>query len=174
MQTVAQFIVWLSGRLNALALWGAVAAVSVMVIAIMYQVVARYIFASPPIWTEELARYAMVWAGLLGASCAFHASADPTLFPAAQTLRGPKGLLAAILRFCAVVTFAGPVVWFCFIGPSGGFTRGFIARSMARSAEMLGFSMVWISLAIPIGLTLVLVHALAGVAAQALPDTDEH
>lgn len=169
----AQFIVWASGRLNALALWGAVAAVSVMVLAIMYQVVARYIFASPPIWTEELARYAMVWAGLLGASCAFHASADPTLFPAAKALRGPKGLIAAIVRFCAVATFAAPVVWFCFIGPSGGFKRGFIARSLARSAEMLGFPMIWITLAIPIGLTLVLVHAFAGIAAQALPKTDE-
>ena len=125
MQTVAQFIVWLSGRLNALALWGAVAAVSVMVMSIMYQVVSRYIFASPPIWTEELARYAMVWAGLLGASCAFHASTDPTLFPAANLLRGSKGLIAAIGRFCAVATFAMPVLWFCFIGPNGGFTRGF-------------------------------------------------
>ncbi len=173
MQTVAQFIVWLSGRLNALALWGAVAAVSVMVMSIMYQVVSRYIFASPPIWTEELARYAMVWAGLLGASCAFHASTDPTLFPAANLLRGSKGLIAAIGRFCAVATFAMPVLWFCFIGPNGGFTRGFIARSMARSAEMLGFSMVWISLAIPIGLALVLVHAFAGIAAQALPQTQD-
>lgn len=173
MQTVAQFIVWLSGRLNALALWGAVAAVSVMVLSIMYQVVARYIFASPPIWTEELARYAMVWAGLLGASCAFHAAADPTLFPAARTLRGPKGVIASIVRFCAVATFAVPVIWYCFIGPNGGFTRGFIARSMARSAEMLGFSMVWISLAIPIGLILVLLHAFAGIAAQAVPHIDE-
>ena len=33
---------------------------------IAIQVVARYVFSEPPGWTEEGARYAMVWSGLLG------------------------------------------------------------------------------------------------------------
>ena len=39
-----------------------------MVVLIGVQVVARYVWAAPPGWTEEGARYAMVWAGLLGAT----------------------------------------------------------------------------------------------------------
>ena len=40
-------------------------ALAVMVFAAGYQVVARYIFHAPPVWTEDLARRSMVWAGML-------------------------------------------------------------------------------------------------------------
>ena len=166
---IARAIVLVSSVLNRIALWGAVIAVGVMVGAALWQVVARYIFASPPIWTEELARYAMVWAGMLGASCAFHAVADPVLFPGALHRTGGKGLIAAIGRAVAVAVFAGPVLWFCFIGPNGSFARGFIARSFARNAEMLGVPMFWIAVAIPIAFSLICLHALAGIAARTLP-----
>lgn len=166
MKSVARFLVNISSILNGIALWGAVAAVAVMVLAALWQVVARYIFASPPIWTEELARYAMVWGGMLGASCAFYSNADPTLFPEAVTAKGRRGLISAVVRAVGVAIFALPVLWFCFIGPRGGFTRGFIARSLARDAEMLSISMIWFASAIPVAFLLVLIHALAGIASR--------
>ena len=55
----------LSAALNKIALWGAVLAVLVMVFAASWQVFARYLLDAPPVWTEELARRAMVWAGML-------------------------------------------------------------------------------------------------------------
>lgn len=167
---VARAIIRLSSALNRVALWGAVLAVSVMVLAALWQVVARYIFASPPIWTEELARYSMVWAGMLGASCAFHAAADPVLFPGALEARGKKGLGAAIVRLVAVLTFCGPVLWFCFIGPNGTWIRGFIARSIVRNADMLGIAMIWVAVAIPVAFSLICLHALAGVARKTVPE----
>lgn len=165
----ARLLVRMSSVLNRIALWGAVLAVAAMVGAAMWQVVARYIFSSPPIWTEEMARYAMVWAGMLGASCAFHSGADPVLFPGALTASGRKGLIAAVVRAIAVAIFAGPVLWFCILGPNGSFARGFIARSMDRNAEMLGVSMIWIASAVPIAFALVVLHALAGVASRVGP-----
>jgi TRAP-type C4-dicarboxylate transport system permease small subunit len=33
----------------------------VMVVAIFYQVIARYFFNNPPAWTEELSRYLQIW-----------------------------------------------------------------------------------------------------------------
>ncbi len=168
MATVAKALIRISASLNAIALWGAVGAVAVMVGAAMWQVIARYIFASPPIWTEELARYAMVWAGMLGASCAFHAGADPTLFPSARSVKGQKGLIYAVLRAAGVALFAVPVVWYCFIGPRGGFKRGFISRSAARTAEMLDVPMIWFASSIPIAFMLILLHTSADVAGRAL------
>jgi len=164
MQFLAQFLVAVSRRLNSIALWGAVSAVCVMIFAIMWQVVARYLFASPPIWTEELARYAMVWAGMLGASCAFYAHTDPTLFPGARNQKGTLGKVYAALRAGGVFFFVLPVLWFSFIGPTGGFARGFIARSTARTAEMTGIPMIWFSVAIPIAFALILIHAIADMA----------
>ena len=70
MGTLARPLDALSLFLFRLALIGAVAAVLVMVFSAGWQVIARYALNAPPIWTEELARRAMVWAGMLGASCA--------------------------------------------------------------------------------------------------------
>ena len=39
----------------------------------------RYVFSSPPVWTEDVARYAMVWTGLLGATLSFKTRSDAVL-----------------------------------------------------------------------------------------------
>ncbi|HEY7804421.1 MAG TPA: TRAP transporter small permease subunit, partial [Orrella sp.] len=54
----------LSGITDRVADVTALVAIAVLVAAVMLQVIARYVFQSPPPWTEELARYAMIWAGL--------------------------------------------------------------------------------------------------------------
>lgn len=40
----------------------------VVVAMVLLQVASRYIFADPPLWTEEFARYALVWTTFLGAA----------------------------------------------------------------------------------------------------------
>ena len=59
-----------------------------MVVLVMFQVLARYVFRAVPVWTEEAARYCMVWGGLFGATVAFHGDLDPRLIqpPKAQGL----------------------------------------------------------------------------------------
>lgn len=69
----------LSILLNRIALRLAAICIFSMLLVMMLQVLARYAFDSPPFWTEELARWLMVWGGLLGASCAFHTHADPAM-----------------------------------------------------------------------------------------------
>ena len=41
---------------------------ALMVLVVFFQVVARYVFNSPPSWTEELARYCQVWIVILTSS----------------------------------------------------------------------------------------------------------
>lgn len=167
MTAVARYLTAISAALNWVAMWGAVAAVAVMVGAASWQVFARYLLAAPPVWTEELARHAMVWAGMLGASCAFRAMADPTLFPGARDRQGRLGLLLALVRAVGVLLLATPVIWYSFIGPQGGFARGFLARSAERDAEMIDVSMVWFTAAIPAAFILILVHMFADLATRA-------
>lgn len=154
----------LSAGLNSLALWGAVTAVIVMTFAAGYQVVARYVFDAPPIWTEEFARRAMVWAGMLGASIAFYQRSDPNLFPHLADTGGVLGKAMALLRFAGVAVFALPVLYYSLFGPNWNMARGFIGRNLDRTAEMMGISMAWFAVAVPAGFALILVHALAGVA----------
>lgn len=167
MRGVARALDRLSSVLNGIALAGAVLAVLAMVLAAGWQVVARYVLDAPPVWTEETARRAMVWAGMLGASCAFRARADPTLFPAMRQLTGGPGLALALIRAAGVLAFAVPVIWYSLYGARMDMARGFLGRSLARQAEMLDVAMIWFTGAVPLAFALILVHLLAGLAMRA-------
>ena len=164
MGTAAFSLVRLSSALNRIALYGAVIAVVVMIFAAGYQVVARYIFAAPPVWTEELARRAMVWAGMLGASVAFHERSDPTLFPGMMEVVGRAGAALAAVRSAGVLLFVLPVLYYCLFGPNFSLARGFIGRSLDRQAEMMGISMAWFTSAVPVAFALVVIHVAAQLA----------
>ncbi|WP_025897045.1 TRAP transporter small permease [Sneathiella glossodoripedis] len=155
-----------SMTLNRVALWGAVLAVLVMVFAASWQVFARYLLDAPPIWTEELARRAMVWAGMLGASAAFRLKADPTLFPAMQNVKGTFGTVLSIIRGVGVLLFAAPVIWYSLFGANNSIAYGFLARSLGRQAELIPFSMIWFTSAVPVAFALIVLHVFAGILMQ--------
>lgn len=50
-----------------------------MLLLVLFQVLARYIFQVVPVWTEEAARYCVVWGGLFGTTVAFRDDRDPRL-----------------------------------------------------------------------------------------------
>lgn len=74
-----QFIIQTSDRLHLVTRRVAVFAVCAMFLTVIVQIVARYVFSSPPVWTEDIARYAMVWTGLLGATLSFKTQSDAVL-----------------------------------------------------------------------------------------------
>lgn len=180
MRALAHGLDRLSSTINSIALWGAVLAVVVMVGSAGWQVIARYILDAPPIWTEELSRRAMVWGGMLGASCAFRTSADPTLFPAMRDIAGRAGVMLALIRAGGVLIFAAPVIWFSIFDSRMNPARGFLGRSLNRNAEMIDVSMIWFTAAVPLAFAIIVLHMLAmtlmrvmGQMPQPLPTTKE-
>lgn len=151
----------LSAAVFRIAAGGAIIAVVVMVATALWQVVARYILDQPPAWTEELARYSMVWVGLLGASCAFRMNSDPTLFPAMREVRGRVGNLLSLVRTAGVLIFVLPIVWFCVFGRGADITRGYLARMSGREALTMDVPMVVFAIAIPISFVFIIIHLLA-------------
>ncbi|MDQ2091215.1 TRAP transporter small permease [Marimonas arenosa] len=151
----------ISAALNAVAIWGAIIAVLVMIGAAGWQVVARYLLDQPPVWTEELARFSMVWAGVLGGSCAFRAMADPSLFPAMRDTTGRPGAALAILRALGAFAFIAPILWYSAFGLNGKLASGYVGRLMGRQAETMDLPMAVFGIAIPIAFALVLIHLLA-------------
>lgn len=140
------------------------AALAGIALVILLQIALRYGFRAPPAWTEELARYLMVWGGLLGAASAFRRGADPVIV---RPRTGGARWAAAARRaavFAAVLVFLAPVLAYSLAGPGGDLDRGFIARSLARTSNGLGVNMALIGAAIPVSAALILLHA----AAQAL------
>lgn len=171
MRATAVFLNTLSDWLNRFALILAVLAVAVMLGAAGWQVVARYVLAQPPAWTEELARFSMVWGGLLGASCAYRFKTDPTLFPDALAITGTRGILVGLLRTFGVACFVVPVLWFSIFGPGANPARGYLARLAGRQAETMDVPMMVFGIAIPLAFALIVIHALADLATLFAPDT---
>lgn len=130
----------------------AVGFVAVMLILILFQVVARYIFRIVPVWTEELACWCMVWGGLLGATVAFRMDVDPRLFQPPRHGNRIHLFTAFWLRTLTVIVFLGPVLWH---------SGRYISRMMGRTAETMGVSLGIICLAIPVMVLVIFVHLTA-------------
>lgn len=157
-----QFIINFSDRLHSIIRRIAVVAVCVMFLTVVLQIIARYVFASPPVWTEDVARYAMVWTGLLGATLSFKTQSDAVLME--SVFPEPPHVLATFaiaIQGIAVLTFLLPVIYFCFFGLTGGFAKGYLARQSGLTADTLGIPMVWISVAVPLAAIIILIHLLA-------------
>jgi TRAP-type C4-dicarboxylate transport system permease small subunit len=158
-----RWLVAMSAGLDRACRFGAAAGLALMVLLIGVQVVARYLFSEPPGWTEEGARYAMVWSGMLGAAVAFKAGADPVMLRL-KALEGNAAI--AWLRAASVVLFLGPILYFCLYGPGQDLARGFLARSASRNAEAIGLSMAWFTAALPVAFTAILIHVAASLVAR--------
>ena len=87
--------------------------VAAMVVSVTWQILSRYLFVVPAAWTEELARYLLIWIGMLGAAYAYrkrsHLGLD--LLPGKLTGKGKAGLNIVThlvcMSFAAVVLVVG-------------------------------------------------------------------
>ncbi len=144
----------------------AMLAIAGMVGAVMLQIVARYGFSAPPSWTEELARYLMVWGGLLGATVAFRRGADPVIVQAGS-FRAPWSRAARdIVLAATTVIFLAPVLYYCFFGPGMEMGRSFLMRNAARTSDGLGLNLAVIAASIPVTAGVILLHLAARLLAR--------
>ena len=98
-------------RINRVVEWACAALVGAMVLVVWLGVGARYLSTGGLSWTEELARYLMIWAALLAVSCAAwwreHVGLD--LLPGLLAPSVRRGLKLLIDVLC-VVFFVGMCV----------------------------------------------------------------
>ena len=125
---------------------------SLMLLLVLFQVLARYIFQAVPVWTAEAARYCMIWGGLFGATVAFRGDRDPRLIQPPHKGSQLWIVAAAWLRSIAAVIFLGPVLYH---------SDRFLARSLHRISDGLEVPMAWITMAVPITVVIIFVHLVA-------------
>lgn len=133
----------------------AAASLGVISILVVYQVVARYVFGSPPSWTEELARYLQVWLVMLASPVCLargmHLAVD---YISPRLPSGPRRGLRIL-----VATLVGI---FSLLLTVYGFQLLRVASIQVSPA--LQISMVWAYLVIPVSgalMTLVSVRSIA-------------
>ena len=178
MSAVGRIVLGLSRGIDRLAGAATMVFLVALVTAVMVQVVARYVLNSPPAWTEEMARYAMIWAGLMGATLSFKRRFDPALVnrgPGATAATGPRAVLlatvAGIVQGLVVLIYLLPILWHSFYGPNMNPERSFLMRHSRMTAETLGFPTLLVAIAVPLMVVFILIH----LAARAFGDagTDE-
>ncbi|WP_083101245.1 TRAP transporter small permease [Pseudophaeobacter leonis] len=129
-----------------------------MALTVLLQIWARYGFDYPFSWTEELARYLMIWAGLLGATCAFKRRLDPTVV---QVNPEDRGLWNKVVFALTVLIFLSPILYYSFYGPNMNFERGFLWRSSNRLSQGMGVNMALIGAIVPLSCAVIVLHLAA-------------
>ena len=74
--------------------------------AILWQVVSRYVLGSPSVWTEELARFVLIWVGILGAAYAVHEHSHLAIDLWGERLNPAHRHRLARGQSCVVMVFA--------------------------------------------------------------------
>jgi len=126
----------------------------VLVLSITWQVASRYMLRDPSSWTEEIARFALIWAGFLGTVYAYrsrgHVAINVLVHRLSDTWANRAGLLAAF----SVIAFALPVL------AIGGANIVLITAELEQTSAALGLQMSWVYAVIPVSGLLLILYAI--------------
>ena len=138
--------------------WISVVAIGLMVLSILFQVFFRYVLASPLAWSEEAARFCMLWMTGFMAPLAYRRGG----FVAIDMLvRALPGRVAEILSFIllvipmVVLIVALPIGW----GEVTGFSAKFATASLyypTLSGELVKVPRAWMGWSLLVGVVLLL------------------
>lgn len=123
-----------------------------MVVAIVWQVIARYFFASPTIWSEELARFLVVWVTMLGSAYVLEHGGHVAVTVFVDMMPEPWQRFFSWLRDLVIIAMAGGLTYYGY---------GFAVSGARRTSTGLGLQMSYAYAAIPIGAALIAFFLLA-------------
>ncbi len=125
-----------------------------MVFCVTWQVFSRYVLNSPSSWTEELARFALIWIGLLGSAYAYHLKMHLGLDLLVHKLQPASAvLLKKILHFLAVLFAAVVMVY-------GGIQLVMMTAELKQYSAALQWPMAMVYLCLPISGVMMILYAM--------------
>ena len=128
---------------------------SVMVINVLWQVFTRYVTGNPSSFTDELARYLMIWIGVLGAAYVsgqnLHVAID--ILPLRQSKKTQKKLKVIVTTF--IILF----VFFAFV--IGGSRLVYISYVLGQQSPALQLPLAVVYLIIPISGLLIMYYKIS-------------
>ncbi len=145
--------------------WSLVALMTALVVSVSWQVGSRYLLSSPSPWTEELARFLLIWIGTLGGAYAFrtHMHIGLDLLPA--RLSGEAAVYLRRFTLLAVMVFAAAVLVY------GGSNLVYLTWDLRQTSAVMGLPMSFVYSVIPLTGLLIVAHCSHEVFYNALIDT---
>jgi TRAP-type transport system small permease protein len=129
--------------------WALVLLLAGMAVLVIGNVISRYVFAHSFSWVEEVSRYMMIWAALLGAGPALRVGGHIAI----DTLQGLLPAAGArILRALIVVIVGGTLIALIWLG------FDYARFAWEQESPVLGWSLGKVYLALPLGAAGMLVH----------------
>ncbi|WP_161598940.1 TRAP transporter small permease [Aidingimonas lacisalsi] len=125
----------------------------VLVVTLIAQVFFRYIIGAPLVWSEELARYLLIWCTFLGVSLAVREGRNISV-DLAPAMLGPR-----TAKFFVLVALVGSAMFFILMVWYGIPLTRRIAM-IGQSSPGLGLQMWMVYAAVPVGLGLALLRSL--------------
>jgi TRAP-type C4-dicarboxylate transport system permease small subunit len=115
-----------------------------MVVNVLWQVFTRFVLRDPSSFTEEAARYMMIWVGLLGSAYATGRKSHLALDLITSKFRGARKRASEMLIHSLVLLFALTVL----IG--GGIRLVWIQLSLGQQSAALQLKLGYVYLAVPL------------------------
>lgn len=125
-----------------------------MVLDVTWQIFTRFVTNNPASWSEELARFLLIWIGLLGAAWAYRARAHLGLSYMVEKFNQENQRKLAIVSYLATALFAVLVMVY------GGMQLVLLTLELNQVSASLGVKIGYVYSIIPISGTLITIYAL--------------
>lgn len=123
-----------------------------MVVNVTWQVVSRYVFQNPSSFTDELARYMLIWLGLLGASYVAGQEQHLAIDILLKRLSGSKGYRLKMMLHGLVLVFVLVVMVI------GGGNLVYITYILEQKSAALRLPLAWVYLMVPISGVIIIIY----------------
>ena len=127
-----------------------IALFTVIIFTVFLQVVARYVFNSPPAWSEELARYCQVWMVLLTSSICIRKGSHLAVDYLTHHLNDRHKRLLGIFSHLLIIFYLGAVLYYGFI---------LLQVGQFQYSPAMEIRMIFMYLVFPIAYSMMLIEA---------------
>ena len=118
---------------------------------VVLAVVMRYVFNNPLTWGEELIVALLTWMVFLGAAAAVRSQMHIRIDVMAPVFRMPKFIWLNTLTVIVGIVILVTMIWACYEQ---------VLQELVVDSPMMNVSKAWFAAAMPVGLTLMLIHVL--------------
>jgi len=131
-----------------------IALMGLMVMVVTWQVVTRFLLPTPSSYTEELARYLLIWIGVLGSSYALRTSAHLGIDILSTKLKGKQKDALTLLIYSLVILFATLILVI------GGIKLVMLTFTLEQTSAALGIKMGYIYSVLPLSGLLMIYYSI--------------
>jgi len=146
-QTIGFKLLSIVRKMNEIAI---IALFTVIICTVFLQVVARYVFNSPPAWSEELARYCQVWMVLLTSSICIRKGSHLAVDYLTHYLSGRLKRWLGIFSHTLIILYLGAVLYYGFV---------LVKVGQFQYSPAMEIRMIFMYLVFPIAYSMMLIEA---------------